>query len=146
MRYAWHPWHEKLVEVRTSERFRGVVRCFLADEGSVGKMLPEWMLDESACAAMRVAHVGCASVAALDALIKLLDEAATVDAPACLSESTAHEAKRAKAEASAAACSDRTASGNSALGVAADGVQTRGRLGPREDASKRTRREGGGGR
>jgi len=146
MRYAWHPWHEQLLEVRTADRYRGVVRCFLAGDERVAKLLPEWMLDEAVCAGMRIAESGSVSVAALDALASLLAEAASVDATARLTESTAHEPATAKDEEGTAARSDGATGGDPALVHAAGELPTRDCLAAGDHVSKRGGWRRGGGR
>ena len=91
MRYAWHPLYGCEVEVRTAERYRGVVRCFVPGEERRAKLLPEWMLDEAACARMHAAEDGSVSIAALEALVRLLAEAGTLDAALRPADGRGHE-------------------------------------------------------
>lgn len=144
MRYPWHPWHGKEVEVRSGERYRGVVRCFVPEEERRAKLLPMWMLDEATCARMHTAEVGCVSVAALEALLRLLAETATVDAAVAPFDATTHES--AIEETTAAAGADGAEPGNSSLGGAARGLPPRGGRSIGEASPRRKQPGGRGGR
>ena len=141
--YAWHPLHGQQVEVRTGERYCGIVRCFVSGSEDTAKLLPEWMLDEVACGKMRVARVACVAPSALEAVGLLLVESGAVDSVADPFDAGVHGPNAIENE-DAPARADGGEAVDPAVGRAAGRLPPRGRRVAGQTAAQRG--IGGGGR
>ena len=143
--YRWHPWHGRPVRVRVGERYPGVLRCYFPGDDGYARFLPAWMLDDAACAAMRVAAAASVTPSALEALAQLLEETRTVDGATQLVETAPHgEPNTAGAKGLAATGTERVDAARAAVEGTLGGGPPRRRRAARTAAARRGRARGGG--
>jgi hypothetical protein len=75
VRYPWHPWHDRVVEIHQSfaRNGRALFRCSI-EENLEARLLeiPQWMFDPATCCRMHLAAVPTVSCRALRDLKSLL--------------------------------------------------------------------------
>jgi hypothetical protein len=88
VRYVWHPLHGREVIVRAHGTHGLVVCTPVGDADARGTIMPQWMLDEIACASTRVVVEPVTSIEALEELRQLLVDTHAMDAPTAALETS----------------------------------------------------------